>query len=294
LAALPERSTQSAFFDPASGDLMASSSLYGFRRWSLRPIDNLQLSRFRLEPSSDQSKLPDELGKLALSTNAQISAVVHYNEIYIFDSTGSAEHYSLKAATYYESLAISPDGKYLAARTREGGQIHIWDVARQVRVSNLPAFDEGGYFSFSPDGEWFVTSSSKAFRFWQVGTWQPGLELRRSGNQPGPMAFSRDGKLFAMSDSFSAIELVQLPRGESLARLESPDRRLLRALAFSPDSRRLAAASLEQLVMMWDLSLLTQELSKLNLQGKLPAYPNSLKRDNPVELAVEFGEIKPK
>ncbi len=107
------------------------------------------------------------------------------------------------------------------------------------------------------------------------------------------MAFSRDGKLFAMADTFSAIELVHLPRGESLARLESPDRRSVRALAFSPDGRRLAVASSEQLVLIWDLSLLTRELSKLNLQGKLPIYPEPLKDPDAVQLEILISDVKP-
>ena len=307
LGDLPGLSTQSAFFDRISGDLLASSSVLGFRRWSLRPRDNPPASRFRLESVSGGLDLPEDLGKFALSANGKVAAVIRHDEVNVFDPSSSAEDFSLKTSNYYESLALSPDGKYLAARTREGNRIDMLDLATRAPVPNLPKFDGGPYFTFSPDGEWFVTSSEKAFDFWHVGNWQLGREFKRSGSQPGPMAFSRDGKLFAMATKSFVIDLFRLPPGkaparpesldqsQALVRLASPDRSRLRALSFSPDGRRLAAASTgtEQLVMVWDLSLITQELSKLNLQGMLPVYPESLENPAPVELDVESVEARP-
>ena len=73
---------------------------------------------------------------------------------------------------------------------------------------------------FSPDGKWFVTSSTTAFRFWQVGTWQLGLELTHPGSHAGPMALSRDGRIFAMAVSPSVVEIIQFPGRELLVNAE--------------------------------------------------------------------------
>ena len=65
---------------------------------------------------------------------------------------------------------------------------------------------------------------------------------------------------------------------ETLLRLEIPDRKQVRGLAFSHDGRKLAAISSDQLVFVWDLALISEGLSNLNLKGNLrfsdpaPAY----------------------
>ena len=205
----------------------------------------------------------------------------------------SGKHVRLKVEAHYQSLALSPDGKYLAASRIEGKQIEIWDVSARAPVPNLPRLDGGEFFTFSPDGQWFVTSSPRSFFFWQVGTWQRGQDLRHSGNQPGPMAFSRDGGIFAMAVSPTTIELIQFPSRERLARLENPDRRRLLSLTFSPDARRLAAASTEQLVLMWDLALISRELSELNLRGKLPAFPEKSLDSRPLAVEPEHKPAEP-
>ena len=78
-----------------------------------------------------------------------------------------------------------------------------------------------------------------------------------------------------MAVSPSAVELIQFPDRELLARLDNPDRRRLLALAFSSDGGRLAAAGMEQLVMIWDIALISRELAELNLRGKLPVFPET-------------------
>jgi len=284
-------SIRSALFDPASGDLMASDVIFGFLRWSIRPPDKQQTSRFHLEPRGNL-KLPNALGKFALSFDGKTAAVVHESEIFVIAQGESARRFSLRAGTYYQSVALSPDGRYLAANPIGGKQIEIWDLGARPPAPDPPVLDGGQYFMFSPDGKWFVTSSAKGYRCWQVGTWQPGLELTHPGH-PGPMAFSRDGRIFAMAVSPSAIELIQFLGGERLARLENPDRRRLLALTFSPDGRSLAAAGTEQLVLLWDIALMSRELAELNLRGKLPVFPETSLDSRPAAIEPENQPVEP-
>ena len=82
-------------------------------------------------------------------------------------------------------------------------------------------------------------------------------ELPHPEVQIDSIAFSRDGRLFAMADSLSTIQLFTFPRMAPVATLENPDRRQLRAMVFSPDATKLAAAGTGQLVLIWDLALIS-------------------------------------
>jgi WD40 repeat protein len=276
-----EPSTHAAFFDPSSGDLLTSRSLANsdmgawlrFRLEVEPPATRFVLAKDRNRMPS----LPKELGPFALAGNGKVAVVLHStNEMCVFDPNRSEPTKVISVTNRYQYLAVSPDGQYLAARiaptnevSAQASLIHIWDLAKFVRLTSAASFAAGPDFAFSPNGEWFVTTSPNTVQFWRTGTWQ--LEHRLQFNAfRGPIAFSGDGRLFAMTDCQSAIQLVRLPEGVSLLRLENPDRKRVTGLALSPDGKRLAAISSEQLVLLWDLGLISGELSRLNLEGKSP------------------------
>jgi hypothetical protein len=63
--------------------------------------------------------------------------------------------------------------------------------------------------------------------------------------------------------------------GKPLLRLENPDGKRVRGLAFSRTGDKLAAISTDQLVLLWDIALLSRDLAKLNLGGRLSDFSNS-------------------
>jgi WD40 repeat protein len=307
---LPDQeSTHSAFFCPA-GDLMASSSLRGLQRW--RPLPGSLAAPLLLKPidlpASLSSRLGIGLGPFALALSGERAAVLHSTQnhdhsvtyqVYLFDQNQPSTSFMIDIGTNgYQSLVLSPDGKYLAASaardTAVRGQtnpIHVWDLTTRTRVKTKPQFDSGSDFAFSPLGDWFVTTADKGVQgpgvqFWRVGTWEPGPHSAKKFS--GPIAFSGGGSLFAMTEppykivlGFSPKPGSRMPLGdpdETLLRLEIPDRKQVRGLAFSHDGRKLAAISSDQLVFVWDLALISEGLSNLNLKGNLrfsdpaPAY----------------------
>src|SRR5207249_4801255 len=132
LVSLTLATTRAVFFHPVSSELLASS-LAGFHHWSWSATATPTALRLRLGAIMTSQDLPTELGKFALSADGKSAAVVHQTEIVVFDPRRPAEHFVLPAGTLYQDLALSPEGKYLAARTREGSQLHVWDVARRTR-----------------------------------------------------------------------------------------------------------------------------------------------------------------
>jgi WD40 repeat protein len=121
--------------------------------------------------------------------------------------------------------------------------------------------------AFSPDGRWLVTCEQGAYRFWEVGTWHPGPRIKRDQLEqyPGPIAWSRDGRMVAVAQSSTGVLLLDPGSGEPLATMRANSPRSVRSLDFSPDGRKLAVANIDQQILVWDLPLVRQGLADLGL-----------------------------
>ena len=99
-----------------------------------------------------------------------------------------------------------------------------------------------------PGRRWLVTGTSSEYRFWEVGSWQPGhrIPTNYEGGVPGNVAFSRDGTLMAIRHSSAVLHLIDPASGRRLAALESPDtepdRRLLLQPRRQPPGRHRSSA----------------------------------------------------
>ena len=94
------------------------------------------------------------------------------------------------------------------------------------------------------------------------------------------MGFSRDGKMLAIAYSRYVVRLIDPASGRQLATLESPDPRHVSWLGFSPDGSRLAAASETNVIQLWDLRRIREQLAAMKLDWNLPPYPPSSGIDN--------------
>ncbi len=118
-------------------------------------------------------------------------------------------------------LAVHPDGKYLAVADTESATVHVLDAETGAPVLALP--QAGPAVAFSPDGQFLASA-----------TWKPGSRGE------------------ALPDQASAIKLWEFPGGKEVLRLEGHGGAVF-ALAFAPNGKRLASASLDRTVKVWDL-----------------------------------------
>jgi WD40 repeat protein len=150
-----------------------------------------------------------------------------------------------------ESLAISPDGKFLVAGTSVG-VIVVWDLQTRLEVGRLAGHTARvACLAFNADGKILASGDDGGtVKLWSLAT---GKEVRthrgpQAGRRIRQVAFSPDGKLLAIGGDSAFVELCEAKSGDVRHQIEG----IVTALAFSPDSKMLATA--RQKIALYDVT----------------------------------------
>jgi len=165
------------------------------------------------------------------------------------------------------SVAFSPKGNTLASGGPKG-TIKLWDVASEKIFATFKAVGSGnGVYSvaFSPDGRtlgagcwlegggmlWDVASGKNTAKFKPV----PADSTAAEGvnDMAYSVAFSPDGKTFAVGCNNGIIGLWDIPTGKKVAILHGHTA-LVRSLDFHPDGKTLASGSDDSTVRLWGVN----------------------------------------
>jgi WD40 repeat protein len=176
-------------------------------------------------------------------------------------------------------FAVSPDLQVLAVSQGEDHPglgpgwkpIRLESLRTGEHLLSLP--DVKGQttpLDFAPDGRLLVTNtfvfvrsdraderpgqSHDTLRFWDLEAGGEVLAFPSVGN--ARVAFTRDGRLLALSASLREILLWDLRRGKELRRIRGFDADLT-SLTFSPDSKRLVSGLSDSTLLVWDVAGIT-------------------------------------
>jgi WD40 repeat protein len=286
LAQLPLGPTQTIQFLP-DGTSFLTLGQSGLQRWPFTMDRDAGSPGVRIgTPLTLQGAVDRVYNYAGLSRDGKTLAVsVNSGRVTVLDvgPAGAAVGIEHRAPYTLRSLAVSNDGRWTACgHWRSSPAVSVWDnTTGQIahEFDSRPTGATSAFVAFSPDGQWLVTCEQGIYRFWSLGTWQPGWSIERDQIEPypGPIAWSWDRRMVAVARSSTGVLLLDTASGQRLATMRANSPRSIRSLDFSPDGRRLAVANIDQQVIIWDLPLVRRGLADLELDwpGGAGESPNA-------------------
>ena len=233
---------------------------------------------------------------LAISPDKSAVAAGRANEIHVYEAATAKHVRSLinpelappdkkpvKAAhlSIVESLAYSPDGKYLASGSYQ--EVILWDAKTGALVKNLTGFaDRVMALAFSPDGKRLATGGGAPtedgeIKVFDVASGNLVVEIKNGHSDTVfGVCFSPDGTKLVSCGADKFVKTFEIPSGKFLKSFEGHTHHVL-DVGWKSDGKLLASAGADNVIKVWDFEKgeqvrtfgnLAKQITRLVFKGK--------------------------
>jgi WD40 repeat protein len=155
------------------------------------------------------------------------------------------------------AIAISPDGKLLAAHAYD--TVRVWELGKllQAPLDSPPlealTLTGGEPFAFSPDSRYLAYRGLKTIQLWDLQTNQVTLRLPPPATHSYTLVYGPDHNHLALADDSTGDIYLWNIAQQKYTTLKGHTQRVW-ALALNPEGSRLASASWDKTVRIWEIT----------------------------------------
>jgi WD40 repeat protein len=213
----------------------------------------------------DLSAAPDGLQHLVYSPDGRLLAGDENQNIHVWDAESGQQLQSLDNTVFMYALALSSDGRWLAAGSPDKA-VRAWDVPSGELRATLSGHSDwvvGVAFAPTEPSVLATATARDGVQLWDVESGERLAASRPVGHTDGveAVAYSPDGKLLATGSSDETVWLWDASSGQAEAVLDAFGMArdgaycaCVWSLAFSPDGTTLVTGSTDARVRQWDVA----------------------------------------